>query len=51
MLAARSLGQPADALTDARIEAASAALRMGGDEIAALATREAAVQQALAALD
>lgn len=51
LLASRSLGQPADDLAVQRVDAAIAALQMTANEVAALANRETAVQQALLALD
>jgi len=51
LLASRSLGKPGDERASERIQAAIAALQMTPDEIAGLGAIEAAVQQALAALD
>jgi HD-like signal output (HDOD) protein len=51
LLASRSLGRPADEFTEHRIQAAIDRLQMTPGESAALATSEAAVQQALLALD
>jgi HD-like signal output (HDOD) protein len=51
LLASRSLGLPDDERAGEQVETAIAALQMTADEIAALQSSEAAVQQALAALD
>jgi len=51
LLASRALGGPTDEIAKARIQAAVESLQMTAGEIAALATSEAAVRQALRALD
>ncbi len=51
LLAARTLGHPADATSGERIAAAIEALQMTPDEIAGLEVSESAIRKALAALD